>query len=96
MPRNKKFSQLNTEEAILSYYEHNASSSKERKQCVEYSHQQGGNTSVVVETILDSLNITPLIDELLPFLRDAIYIAHIDEITKNADAGVKAAVYSFE
>ena len=87
------------DDKVLSYWEPNAPAFEERKRCLEYAHQQGFNTSVSVEPMLDSPNITPLIDELLPFVSDAIWIGkmnHINEIAKDADAEVKKALDGIE
>ncbi len=83
----------------VSFWEPNAPPYEERKQALEYAFNQGFNTSVSVEPMLDSPNITALVDDLMPFVRDAIWIGkmnHIDEIGKDAGKRIKKGLEVIE
>ena len=73
---------------ILSFWEPNAPSYDERKQCLIHAHQAGFNTSVSVEPMLDSANIDALISDLSPYVTHSIWIGtmnHLGRLEKHAD-----------
>jgi DNA repair photolyase len=79
---------------ILSYWEPNAPSYNERKQCLTYAHQAGFQTSVSVEPMLDSANIDTLIGELLPYVIHSIWIGkmnHLGRFKKGTNIVLKQA-----
>ena len=61
----------NTE--TLKFWEPNAPSFEERFQSLKYAYKYGFKTSVSCEPILDS-NTQKLVDEIIPFVTDAIWI----------------------
>ncbi len=76
------------DDRILSYWEPNAPGYDERKECLMYAHQEGFQTSVSVEPMLDSANIDTLIGELLPYVTDSIWIGtmnHLGRFGKGSD-----------
>jgi DNA repair photolyase len=80
---------------ILSYWEPNAPSYNERKQCLIYAHQAGFQTSVSVEPMLDSTNIDTLISELLPSVTHSIWIGtmnHLGRFGKGSDMVLQQAI----
>jgi len=80
---------------ILSYWEPNAPSYNERKQCLTYAHQAGFQTSVSVEPMLDSANIDALIGELLPSVTHSIWIGtmnHLGRFGKGSDMVLRQAI----
>jgi DNA repair photolyase len=80
---------------ILSYWEPNAPSYNERKQCLIYAHQAGFQTSVSVEPMLDSSNIDALIGELLPYVTHSIWIGkmnHLGRFGKGSDMVLRQAI----
>jgi len=82
---------------ILSYWEPNAPSYNERKQCLIYAHKAGFQTSVSVEPMLDSANIDTLIGELLPYVSDSIWIGkmnHLGRFGKGTNMVLKQAFNS--
>jgi len=73
---------------ILSYWEPNASTYDERKECLEYASDNGFRTSVSMEPMLDSLNIEAVVKELLPFVSEDIWLGtmnHLSWFKKGAD-----------
>ena len=83
------------DDRILSYWEPNAPSYNERKQCLIYAHQAGFQTSVSVEPMLDSANIDTLIGELLPYVTHSIWIGkmnHLGRFGKGSDMVLKQAI----
>jgi DNA repair photolyase len=80
---------------ILSYWEPNAPSYNERKQCLIYAHQAGFQTSVSVEPMLDSTNIDTLIGELLPYVTQSLWIGkmnHLGRFGKFSDMVLQQAI----
>jgi len=78
---------------ILAFWEPNAPSYEERKEALKHTFQKGFETSVSTEPMLDSDHIDDLVDDLMPFVTNAIWIGlmnHLkgiaveDEAVKNA------------
>ena len=83
------------DDQILSYWEPNAPCYDERKRCLIYAHQEGFQTSVSVEPMLDSANIDTLIGELLPHVTQSLWIGtmnHLGRFGKGSDMVLQQAV----
>ena len=73
---------------ILSFWETNAPRYEERKSCLVHAYEANFQTSVSAEPMLDSANIDVLINDLLPFVTNAIWIGkmnHLGRLKKSAD-----------
>jgi len=80
---------------VLSYWEPNAPSYDERKQCLIYAYESEFQTSVSVEPMLDAPNIDILISELMPYVTDALWIGkmnHLGRFGNNGDAVLRQAI----
>jgi DNA repair photolyase len=87
------------DDEILSYWEPNATSYEERKRSLAFAYEQGFNTSVSVEPMLDSPKIDDLVEDLLPLVKDAIWIGkmnHIADFGKGAKGKLKNAIKIIE
>ena len=83
------------DDEILSFWEPNAPTYDERKNCLVYAYMTGFQTSVSVEPMLDSANINPLINDLIPYVTDAIWIGimnHTGRFGKNANSVLQQAI----
>lgn len=67
---------------ILSFWEPNAPSYSERLASLAYLFENGFNTSVSVEPMLDRNDVTAMVTELLPFVTDSIWIGKMNKIDK--------------
>ena len=84
-----------TDNEILSFWEPNASTFEERRDCLRYAFEQGFRTSVSVEPMLESYNIEALVNALMPFVNDAIWIGkmeYLDQLKRIADAGLAGRI----
>ena len=73
---------------ILSYWEPNAPTYDERKKCLQYAFHWGFRTSISMEPMLETKNIEALVEDLLPFVSEDIWLGtmnHISRIKKGAD-----------
>ena len=80
------------DDGILSFWEPNAPSYDERKNCLIYAHEAGFKTSVSVEPMLDSANIDLLINDLMPHVTNSIWIGTMNRtgrFGKNANLVVQ-------
>lgn len=80
---------------ILSFWEPNAPAYNERRNCLIYAHEKGFKTSVSSEPILDSANIDMLINDLMPYVSDSIWLGTMNNIGrfgKNADPILQQAI----
>ena len=68
-----RFTIGSTDSETLKFWEPEAPDYNERKSCLEYAFNQGFSTSVSCEPILD-VNTYKLVNALLPFITDAIWI----------------------
>ncbi len=83
------------DDSVLAYWEPNAPSFDERKQCLIYAHKAGFKTSVSVEPMLDSANIDILISELSPYVTHSIWIGtmnHLGRFGKGSDMVLTQAI----
>ena len=70
-----------------------------KKAVFAFAYEQGFNTSVSVEPMLDSPEIDVLVKDLLPLVSDAIWIGkmnHIAEFGKVAKGKLKNAIKTIE
>jgi DNA repair photolyase len=75
---------------ILSFWEPNAPSYEERKEALKHAFQEGFETSVSAEPMLDSGHIEDLVNDLMPYVNNAIWIGlmnHLKRITMEDEAG---------
>ena len=83
------------DDEILSFWEPNAPAYDERKNCLVYAYMTGFQTSISVEPMLDSANIDMLIEDLMPFVSDSIWIGtmnHTGRFGKNANLVLQQAI----
>jgi len=83
------------DDEVLSFWEPNAPTYDERKNCLVYAYMTGFQTSVSVEPMLDSANIDLLINDLIPYVTDAIWIGimnHTGRFGKNANSVLQQAI----
>ena len=83
-----------TDNRILSLWEPNAPTYEERKEALKHAFQKGFETSVSAEPMLDSDHIEDLVNDLIPYVTDALWIGlmnHLNGITVK-DEAVKIAV----
>jgi DNA repair photolyase len=70
------------DDRLLSLFESNAPGYQERKAALKYAYENGFQTSVSVEPMLDPANIDNLIADLLPFVTDAIWIGKMNYLRR--------------
>ena len=78
-----------TDNRILSFWEPNAPTYEERKETLKHAFQKGFETSVSVEPMLDSDHIEDLVNDLIPYVTDAVWIGlmnHLNGITVKDEA----------
>ena len=78
---------------ILSFWEPNAPSYEERKEALKHAFQKGFETSVSAEPMLDSDHIENLVDDLMPFVTNAIWIGlmnHLKGVGVEDEVGQRA------
>lgn len=83
------------DDTILSFWEPNAPAYDERRNCLAYAYMTGFQTSVSVEPMLDSANIDILIEDLMPYVSDSIWIGimnHTGSFGKNANPVLRQAI----
>ena len=68
---------------ILSFFERGASRYEERKKALRYAFNNGFNTSVSVEPVLDMNNVIDLFFDLEPFVSETIWIGKMNHVKKN-------------
>ena len=68
------------DDQIISFWEPNAPSYEERKEALRYAFQKGFETSVSAEPMLDSERIEDLIDDLMPYVTNAIWIGLMNHL----------------
>jgi DNA repair photolyase len=87
------------DDSVLSFWEPGAPAYAERKASLQFAYEHGFQTSVSVEPLLDSEHIDSLVEDLLPYVADSIWIGkmnHIGRLAKNADARLQAALMQIE
>jgi DNA repair photolyase len=81
--------------SVLSFWEPGAPAYGERMASLQYAYENGFQTSVSVEPMLDSANIDRLIAEVLPYVTETIWIGkmnHLGRLAKNAEAKLQSAL----
>jgi DNA repair photolyase len=81
--------------AVLSFWESGAPTYAERVACLQYAHEEGFETSVSIEPMLDSANIDLLVAELMPHVTETIWIGkmnHLGRLAKGASAELLTAI----
>jgi len=68
---------------LLSFWEPGAPCYAERKASLAYAVFTGFETSVSIEPMLDSDNIVQLVEDLVPYVTDAIWIGKMNHIKRN-------------
>lgn len=84
---------------ILSFWEPNAPTYDERKTCLRYAFHWGFRTSVSMEPMIDSPNIEALVEDLLPFVTEDIWLGtmnHLSRIKKGADKRLLSELETIE
>ena len=87
------------DDSVLSLWEPGAPTYAERMTSLQYAYENGFQTSVSVEPMLDSSNIDRLTAGLQPFVTDSIWIGkmnHLTRLVKNADAQLLSAIHRIE
>jgi len=87
------------DDSVLSFWEPGAPAYAERMAALQYAYEQGFQTSVSVEPMLDSANIGRLIAEILPYVTETIWIGkmnHLETLSNNTEAQLQAALQQIE
>jgi DNA repair photolyase len=87
------------DDTVLSFWEPGAPAYGERMASLQYAYENGFQTSVSVEPMLDSANIGRLIAEVLPYVTETIWIGkmnHLTRLVKNADVQLLSAIQHVE
>jgi len=85
-----RFTITATDDKILSFWEPNAPRYEERKTALKLAFDAGFKTSVSVEPMLDSERIDELVEDLSPYVNDAVWIGkmnHLWRISIQGDGG---------
>ena len=80
------------DDGILQFWEPNAPLYQERKESLKYAHEHGFRTSVSMEPMLDTPNIEALVNDVLPFITEDIWLGtmnHLDEMKKGAGTNLQ-------
>ena len=72
--------------SILKYWEPNAPTFGERFDCLQYTFNNGFDTSISCEPMLDSEGIIQLFDVLEPYVTDGIWIGKMNKIDKRVES----------
>ena len=67
---------------LLSFWEPHAPSYSERRSCLKYAYDMGFETSVSAEPMLDTDKIDDLINDLIPYITEAIWLGPMNEIKR--------------
>jgi DNA repair photolyase len=65
---------------ILEFWEPKAPDYAERKSCLEYAFDEGFETSVSVEPMLDTTDVVSMVRELLPYISHSIWLGKMNRI----------------
>ncbi|WP_320043773.1 hypothetical protein [uncultured Desulfobacter sp.] len=61
---------------VLKFWEPNAPSYEDRLDCLKYAYEAGFQTSVSIEPMLEYPRAQEMVDEMLPYITDAVWFAH--------------------
>jgi DNA repair photolyase len=78
-----RFSITAMNDELFSFWEPGAPVYAERKDALVYSVSSGFGTSVSIEPMIDSENVVQLVEDLVPYVTDAIWIGKMNHIRKN-------------
>jgi DNA repair photolyase len=78
-----RFSITAMNDELFTFWEPGAPGYAERKDALVYSVFSGFGTSASVEPMLDSENVVQLVEDLVPYVTDAIWIGKMNHIRKN-------------
>lgn len=67
---------------VLQFWEPHAPDYLERKCCLEYAFNNGFDTSVSVEPMLDTADVAAMVRELLPCVSHSIWLGKMNKITE--------------
>ena len=87
------------DDSVLSFWEPGAPTYSERIASLQYAYENGFQASVSVEPMLDSANIDRLIEEVLPYVTETIWIGkmnHLTRLAKNANPQLLSAIQHVE
>lgn len=70
------------DDAILKFWEPGAPCFQERLESLKYAFEEGFETSVSCEPMLDAANIIDLVETLQPFITDCIWIGKMNKIDR--------------
>jgi len=70
------------DQQILKFWEHGASDYQERLMCLRSSFERGFTTSVSIEPMLHREDVVPMVQELLPFVSQSVWIGKMNKIDK--------------
>lgn len=68
---------------VLSFWEPGASAYEERKEALRYAYENGFDTSVSAEPILDMDDVLDLFFDLEPFVSETIWLGKMNHVKKN-------------
>jgi len=80
---------------ILGFWEPNAPSYEERRDCLQLAYESGFGTSVSIEPMLEPMSVVPLVEDLEPYITDAIWIGKMNHIRKSIRMGGDNAMEAF-
>ncbi len=63
---------------LLSFWEPGAPSFEERREALKFAFENGFQTSVSVEPMIDADNVTDLVADLLPFITETIWVGKMN------------------
>lgn len=70
---------------ILQFWEPGAPGFSERKSCLKYAFDKGFETSVSVEPMLDTADVVPMVQELLPYISHSIWLGKMNKIKERVN-----------
>ena len=65
---------------ILKFWEPNAPSYEDRFECLKYAHAAGFHTSVSIEPMLEYSRAEEMVEEMLPYITDAVWFGKMNHI----------------
>lgn len=77
------------DDELLRYWEPGAPSFRQRFASLQVAHKWGWQTSVSIEPMLDSPNITRLVEALAPYITDSIWIGKMNGIGQRVEVRTK-------
>ncbi len=80
------------DDAVLKYWEPHAPTFKERLASLKHACEQGFQTSVSIEPMLDAPNVVKLFHMLEPWVTDAIWIGKMRSVPSKASEQMAAAI----